>query len=292
METEPVTLNDKKEEKNDLTDNLPQQISPNTVIRKKTFLYISLVLVFLLTAILGGYFLINKTDFLKQNGLPPILPKNCTLNGKTYKPDEPFKSPDGCNSCSCGRDGQISCTAMACDPTDSMDPTSSSLKTTSVPVIASSTQIPLKTYRDEEYGYVVSYNPNNWMFRHTYGKGGISNSDTSGNPKIISGFDLHKPSNINASAIIVLNVLEAKGETDIDQWIKEYDLNVPKNASTQMILNEGFRAREYTYKYDSTDSFARKSRYFIQNDKVFRIFYSEVDALSAETIQVVEEFNP
>ena len=36
METEPVTLNDKKEEKNELTDSLPKQISPNTVNRKKT----------------------------------------------------------------------------------------------------------------------------------------------------------------------------------------------------------------------------------------------------------------
>jgi hypothetical protein len=41
----------------------------------------------------------------------------CTVDGKTYKSGETFKSPDGCNTCSCLPDGNAACTEMACaDP--------------------------------------------------------------------------------------------------------------------------------------------------------------------------------
>lgn len=271
--------------------NSPQSGSKPQGPRKK-YLYIFLGLLFALILVSGGYFLAKTTDLLKRNGPQLPVSKECSYDGKIYKPGESVPSKDGCNSCSCSEDGKVSCTAMACEDSGYQNTIAPTVQPSSTSVFSTVTPIPSKTYIDEEFGYQVTYNPTSWMFRHTYGKGGISNSDTSGTPRTISGFDLHRPSNMNASAIIVLNVLEAKNETDIDEWIKKYDLNVPKNASTQMILNEDFRAREYTYKYDTSDRFARKSRYFINEDKVFRIYYSEVGELSQETTQIVETFKP
>lgn len=39
----------------------------------------------------------------------------CTVGGKHYAVGEGFVAPDGCNSCSCTKDG-VACTAMACPP--------------------------------------------------------------------------------------------------------------------------------------------------------------------------------
>lgn len=41
----------------------------------------------------------------------------CTVGDKTYAPGDSFPSDDGCNTCSCGADGQVACTLMACQVT-------------------------------------------------------------------------------------------------------------------------------------------------------------------------------
>lgn len=291
MDTESTPVKDESG-KNDLADDRSAQTPLQRGTGSEKYLYALFVLAFLLVFALGGYFFIKNTSFLKQVDPNSLISNNCSYNGKTYKPNESFKSSDGCNSCSCGRDGQISCTAMACDSSVLLEPTAVVSETSNVPITAIPTPASFTTYTDGEFGYKVTYDPDSWMFRHTYGKGGISNSDTSGTPKIISGFDLHKPSNLNASAVIVLNVMDANGDTDIDQWIKNYELNVPKNSSSQLIISPNIRVREYTYKYDLSDRFTRRSRYFINNDKVFRINYSELNEFSPETTQIVETFKP
>ncbi|HEX2873002.1 MAG TPA: hypothetical protein VHP33_17190 [Polyangiaceae bacterium] len=40
-------------------------------------------------------------------------PRDCEVNGNTYKNGTSFKTPDGCNSCSC-EDGEVSCTLRGC----------------------------------------------------------------------------------------------------------------------------------------------------------------------------------
>lgn len=40
----------------------------------------------------------------------------CTYNGKTYSEGASFPSSDGCNSCGCAKDGEVTCTLMACAP--------------------------------------------------------------------------------------------------------------------------------------------------------------------------------
>jgi hypothetical protein len=38
----------------------------------------------------------------------------CEWDGETYERGETFPAGDGCNSCHCGDDGQVSCTLVAC----------------------------------------------------------------------------------------------------------------------------------------------------------------------------------
>ena len=40
----------------------------------------------------------------------------CVVGDTTHAAGETFPSDDGCNTCSCGADGQVACTAMACAP--------------------------------------------------------------------------------------------------------------------------------------------------------------------------------
>lgn len=38
----------------------------------------------------------------------------CSYEGKSYSSGERFPAADGCNTCSCGADGQVACTELAC----------------------------------------------------------------------------------------------------------------------------------------------------------------------------------
>lgn len=272
--------------------NTPPQIPPTSGARNKKFLFMLFAFMIFLSLAISGFFIIKNTYTLKQDNISQASsPKECSYKGKVYKLGESVPSSDRCNSCSCSEGGLVSCTAMACEGSNSSDtlgPSDAINDTSSSPGAA----MQPSTYIDEEFGYQVTYDSSRWMFRRTYGKGAISNTESSGTPGIISGFDLHRPSNINARAVIVLNVLNANSETDIDEWIRKYELNVPKNASSQLIIKPNLRAREYSYKYDADDSFVRRSRYFIYNNNVFRIFYSELNEFSQETNQIIESFRP
>lgn len=41
-------------------------------------------------------------------------PTTCAYDGETYQPGQQFPSTDGCNTCTCGADGLVGCTKMAC----------------------------------------------------------------------------------------------------------------------------------------------------------------------------------
>lgn len=38
----------------------------------------------------------------------------CSYGGETYQPGQSFPSTDGCNTCTCGDNGSVGCTKMAC----------------------------------------------------------------------------------------------------------------------------------------------------------------------------------
>ncbi len=42
-------------------------------------------------------------------------PKNtCEYNGQSYSEGESFPATDGCNTCTCGPEGQVGCTKIGC----------------------------------------------------------------------------------------------------------------------------------------------------------------------------------
>ena len=40
--------------------------------------------------------------------------ETCEWNGETYQVGDTFPAGDGCNSCHCNEDGEVSCTLLAC----------------------------------------------------------------------------------------------------------------------------------------------------------------------------------
>ena len=40
----------------------------------------------------------------------------CEYEGQTYEPGDDFPAADGCNSCTCGDDGEVACTLVDCPP--------------------------------------------------------------------------------------------------------------------------------------------------------------------------------
>ncbi|MCG5051737.1 MAG: hypothetical protein KA712_02145 [Myxococcales bacterium] len=48
------------------------------------------------------------------DGLDPFGPDGCTYEGVAYRAGDGFPASDGCNTCSCGADGLVACTLIAC----------------------------------------------------------------------------------------------------------------------------------------------------------------------------------
>lgn len=45
----------------------------------------------------------------------------CLSNGKVYQSGDTFPAPDGCNTCSCGPQGDVACTLLGCQVGDGGD---------------------------------------------------------------------------------------------------------------------------------------------------------------------------
>lgn len=65
-----------------------------------------------------AYFMLQNLSLKSQMGMNsfrlPWANATCTYQGQEFKPGESVPSVDGCNSCSCGENGQVACTLMAC----------------------------------------------------------------------------------------------------------------------------------------------------------------------------------
>ena len=80
----------------------------NTTPNSTTHILIALVTV--LSILFFFLYIRNQTS-----SNVPVPSGTCSYNGITYKTGEGFVASDGCNSCSCSADGQVACTAMACE---------------------------------------------------------------------------------------------------------------------------------------------------------------------------------
>lgn len=70
-----------------------------------------LLFVAIMAASMFLLFLLKDSRF----GLKRTFSKSCFYEGKEYKNGDGFKASDGCNSCSCGDNGQVACTLMYCE---------------------------------------------------------------------------------------------------------------------------------------------------------------------------------
>jgi hypothetical protein len=151
----------------------------------------------------------------------------------------------------------------------------------------SPTTVPLdKTYKDTEYNYSISY-PAGWLFRRTYGKDIQKQAPTD----ILSGIDLHNNADSTANiATVVVNLLDAHGMTDIQEWITKYDLNYPKNGTKSTTTFQGKNSVKYVY--SNNNDRAYEALYFISGNYAYRIYYDEIGTISDLTKSVVNSFIP
>jgi len=103
-------------------------ISSNTVEKKSNFfkiLFFISLFIFLGVASVLAFSFVNGSD--TRNTTVPVVPvvtqpietsedkDFCFLNDNKYKINDTFPSADGCNVCTCGLDGTITCTEKACN---------------------------------------------------------------------------------------------------------------------------------------------------------------------------------
>ena len=99
------------------------------------FIFGSIAFTIFLTSGIGIYAYLRFTGGIS---------KSCNYNDITYQAGDSFEAGDGCNSCTCGEDGNVACTLRACiTPTPVVD---------SVELDTS-----WQTYRNEEYGFEFEY---------------------------------------------------------------------------------------------------------------------------------------
>jgi hypothetical protein len=58
--------------------------------------------------------LVTVAAVLMLAAAPACDDDTCEWRGETYQRGESFPAGDGCNTCHCGDDGQVSCTLVAC----------------------------------------------------------------------------------------------------------------------------------------------------------------------------------
>ena len=90
----------------------------------KVLFYVSLLIFLAVASALAFSFVggskngsnsVNPVPTIVEPTSVPEVESFCYLNDNKYKLNESFPSADGCNTCSCGLDGTISCTEKACN---------------------------------------------------------------------------------------------------------------------------------------------------------------------------------
>lgn len=130
---------------------IPESLPPKENNFFKYLFFFSLF-VFIIVFISIVISIINSQKSRNSSNSTPIITSTptetvtttCEINGKHYQVNETFTATDGCNSCSCDENLQISCTTMACEASSSMklSPTSVSNK---------------KTYENKVYNITFQY---------------------------------------------------------------------------------------------------------------------------------------
>lgn len=141
------------------------------------------------------------------------------------------------------------------------------------------------TYTDPDVGFRIGYN-NNWELRKTYGASVPKSAPTD----IISGIDLHKGGLSNIQAVLVVNVLDAQDESDVEQWITKYDQNAPSAASREITTFNNLKAVRYRYRMQPSE--AGETWYFIKGKYAYRVSFHQPGEISQETQALFNSFQP
>jgi len=149
-----------------ITDSDIFPIPPQNNLFKIIFIISLIIFVLTSTVLAFVYFKnqksstpsINDQSSTIDNLTPTISSGTCFLNDKTYQTGETFTATDGCNTCTCVSQNNISCTEKEC--LSSKSATESAANSTKT---ATSSSIPKdwQTYTDSVYKYSIQY-PSNW----------------------------------------------------------------------------------------------------------------------------------
>ena len=150
-----------------ITDSDIFPIPPQNNLFKIIFI-ISLIIFVLTATVLAFVYFKSKNNqksptssTIIETAPTPTISDTCFLNDKTYQTGKTFTATDGCNTCTCVSQNNISCTDKECPSSKSA--TESAVNSTKT---ATSSSIPQdwKTYTNSTYKYSINY-PNTWAFK-------------------------------------------------------------------------------------------------------------------------------
>lgn len=148
-----------------ITDSDIFPIPPQNNLFKIIFI-ISLIIFVLTSTVLAFVYFKNQKSSPTVNNQPstidnltPTAPSGtCFLNDKTYQAGETFTATDGCNTCTCVSQNNISCTDKECSSSKTATESATNSTKTATP---SSVTKDWQTYTDSVYKYSIQY-PSNW----------------------------------------------------------------------------------------------------------------------------------
>lgn len=257
----------------------------------KIIFIISLIIFVLTSTVLAFTYFKNQNSSLTTNNqsstvnnlAPTVSPDTCFLNDKTYQAGETFTATDGCNTCTCVSQNNISCTDKECSSSKSA--TISTTTNNSAPTTVTDETQDWQTYTNSTFNYSIKY-PKNWSIiqGHTYAADdseSIKNKSIEiidNNQKTVMQIYIDSKSQIGN---ITLNEF-AKQITPLDKTkvsnITNYKVNTFDGVSALV---------EFTDKVPGLQS---GLRYFIKNNNYYVTFSTEESKISANISNILSTF--
>ncbi|MDD4135592.1 MAG: PsbP-related protein [Candidatus Shapirobacteria bacterium] len=154
-----------------ITDSDIFPIPPQNNLFKIIFIISLIIFVLTSTVLAFVYFknqksspTTNSQSSTINNPTPTTTSDTCFLNDKTYQAGETFTATDGCNTCTCVSQNNISCTDKECP--SSKTATQSALNSNKTATSSSATQ-DLKSYTNTKYKYSFKF-PSDYKIMEEY----------------------------------------------------------------------------------------------------------------------------
>ena len=221
---------------------------------------------------------VNNQSSTTNNLTPTISPDTCFLNDKTYQAGETFTATDGCNTCTCVSQNNISCTDKECPSSKSA--TESAANSTKV-ATSSNIHKDWQIYTDSVYKYSIQH-PSNWII-----------DSKSVENQILSISSPEKIESLSSK-----NNSEGYSGDDINiQLYKDYKNSLTKNKSIEVYLSDKTYFLNYSktkigsldgYKATELGMTEYPNFYIVKNNDLF-IISSNIEFSKIE-LQIVNSF--